>query len=146
MLVKPTLLSSTVGVLLACSSPSRSASHAPPPVTPATKQPAPAPATAKAAGATDSSAPAPKPVAVVLAPVPRPGPPRKTVRGAGIRIVEASDGRVTLKATTTWGEALDTTYSDCSYYNAAVPVLTTQLAAAAAKLLPKMCAPAGEQR
>lgn len=81
----------------------------------------------------------PRPVAVVPAPSPIPGKPRKVVNAKGIEITETSDGRVLLKATTTWGEAIDTVYTDCSYFTAAIPVLRGQLPAAQAKLLPRAC-------
>jgi hypothetical protein len=64
------------------------------------------------------------------------------VKGDGIQITETSDGRVQLRTTTRWGEALDTTYSDCTFYLAAIPVLRDQLSPARAKLLSRVCAPA----
>lgn len=116
----------------------------------ATKHPIAKPASTKQASdrsaAATTPAPAaepkpdePAPVAVVPAkPVPE-GAPRKHVRAEGIQITETSDGRVILQTTTTWGEAIDTTYSDCSFYRAAIPVLEGQLTASRAKLLPRVC-------
>ncbi|HEX7479163.1 MAG TPA: hypothetical protein VF331_15260 [Polyangiales bacterium] len=150
MLIKRILLSTVACGLLACSAPtSRAAGSGPAsatsspaastlsaPVTPATPVEPPSPAPA-----------APVPVAVVPAPVVPEGPPRKSVKGEGISIIETSDGRVVLKTTARWGEAIDTIYTDCSFYTAAVPVLKRQLSAARAKLLTRVCAhPAGKPK
>jgi hypothetical protein len=143
MLITRILLGMAACGLLACSgpkpqavgsgAPSATSAHAAStpsaPVAPATPVEPPAPAPAPAA-----------PVAVVPALVVPEGPPRKSVKGEGISIIETSDGRVILKTTATWGEAIDTTYSDCSFYLAAVPVLRGQLSPARAKLLPRVCA------
>src|SRR5450755_4780054 len=55
------------------------------------------------------------------------GTPKRIERGDGITITETTDGRLIVKSTTLWNEALDTTYASCDYYRGAVPVLKRQL-------------------
>lgn len=84
---------------------------------------------------------APKPAEPPKPPPPPPPEPRLVVEGNGIRIVEAVDGRVILKTTLLWNEAIDTTYDNCDYYRKAVPVLQRQIAPDRAKFLDGVCIP-----
>lgn len=108
----------------------------PPPAPPAPA--APVEPAAAATPAEPAAEPAPV-VATVAAPVTPEGSPRKVVTGDGISITETSDGRVILKTTANWGEAIDSTYSDCSFYVAAIPVIERQIAPERAKLLGGVC-------
>ena len=67
------------------------------------------------------------------------GTPKRVERADGITITETTDGRITVKTTTLWNEALDTTYATCDYYRGAVPVLKRQLTPERGKLLEKFC-------
>lgn len=136
------MLSATAYCLLGCSEPeadapvNRAASAAPSPApTPST------PPTAAPVAVTAAPPPAPA-VAVVAAPVAPAGSPRKSVTGDGISITETSDGQVILKTTALWGEAIDTTYTDCGYYNAAISVIKNQVSAERGRLLTRVCAKA----
>jgi hypothetical protein len=125
-------------VVLGCSPPSSEVSAKPRP-----KPIAPAPAPTSSATST-LPAPAATPLPTMLAkPLPA-RPPRKLIKRAGIQITEAADGQVTLKTTAKWGEAIDSTYADCGFYLAAVPVLTEQLSASHAKLLSRVCVSAAQ--
>ena len=87
---------------------------------------------------------APEPPAPVVKPDPPISadtlPPRQAVEGDGITITETADGRVILKTTAIWNEAMNTTYDTCDYYRNAVPVLRRQIAKDGAKLLDSVCA------
>jgi hypothetical protein len=92
-----------------------------------------------------------KPVAPLPPPPPPPVradslPPRTLVQGEGITLSEYVDGRVNVKSTTRWNEAIDRTYDDCTYYRAAVPVMKRELPDADAKLLDAMCKPGKKPR
>ena len=126
--------------LLGCSQPAAEAPAKPAAAAAPAVVQAPKAAVSPAAAAPQPAAPAAPVVPVVAAPVAPEGPPRKVVTGEGISITEASDGRVILKTTALWGEAIDTTYADCGYYGGAVPVLATQLAPERARLLKQVCA------
>jgi hypothetical protein len=93
------------------------------------------------------AAPAPKPAPAPPPPAPKPDPPvsandlppRNQVTGDGFALTEYVDGRVRIKTTAIWNEAIDTTYDDCSYYRGAVPVLERQLSPERIELLYGLC-------
>jgi hypothetical protein len=93
-----------------------------------------------AAGAPAAQAP-PPPVAAPVVVTADELPPRLRVDGDGITLTEQVDGRVRLKSTAAWGEALDLAFDDCEFYRAAIPTLERQLAPERAKYLGDVCVP-----
>jgi hypothetical protein len=91
---------------------------------------------APASPSTEPAPPAAKPAPPVLATA---LPPLKVVQGDGITITEIADGSVSLKTTSLWNEAFDTTYQTCEYYRGAIPVLKRQLSKDRATLLDQAC-------
>ncbi len=67
-------------------------------------------------------------------------PPRQKVEGEGITITEFVDGRINIKTTAIWNEAIDTTFDSCEYYRRAIPVLERQVSPERAVLLSDVCA------
>jgi hypothetical protein len=115
------------GTLLACS-------HAQPEAGPEPAEAPPAP--------TEPTAPAPEPPKPVVV---EELPPLRVVKGDGITLTETAGHRIHLQTTALWNEPIDTTYDDCEYFRNAIPVLSRQMTAERAKLLPDMC-PAPEKK
>jgi hypothetical protein len=113
----------TIGLTSACSRPSQPdpSSHAVP--------------SASAAVVAAASGPAKEPA------VARPSKDR-IVTGEGITITETTTGEVKLKTIDLWKGPIDTTYENCGFFTAAVPVLERQLSPDRAKLLKSVCADA----
>jgi hypothetical protein len=63
----------------------------------------------------------------------------RVVTGDGITITETTTGEVKLKTVTLWKEPVDTTYENCGFYLAALPVLKGQISEDRAKLLRNVC-------
>ena len=66
-------------------------------------------------------------------------PPRLRVEADGIALTEHVDGRIRVKTTAVWGEALEQTFDNCDFYRGAIPTLERQLAPERIKHLAEMC-------
>ena len=94
----------------------------------------------QSAGGAGAPAAPPPPPAPPPAPVSADDlPPRLRVEADGIALTEHVDGRIRVKTTAVWGEALEQTFDNCDFYRGAIPTLERQLAPERIKHLSEMC-------